>query len=92
MQDVLAEIGTAGVVTRRGVAHLFESQLAALTHVARELANAPLNQRLRALTQATIGVLAPLLTSVEQSNREAPPPSIERCRQSIGALAPLIHP
>lgn len=86
VQDVLDEVDSSKVHTRRGVPNLFESQLAALKHVDAELGKVALNRRLRALTQATAGVLPPLLTSVEQSNTESPPLSIEKCRQSLKAL------
>ena len=65
VEELVDEIDTTDVSTRRGVENLFESQLAALRHVDQELGKVRLNQRLRALTQATVGVLPTLLTSVE---------------------------
>lgn len=91
VQDVLDEIDASRATTRRGVENVFESQLAALKHVERELGKIELNQRLRALTQATVGVLPPLLTSVEKSNRDAPPQSVGKCRKSIDALVGQLY-
>lgn len=86
IENVLKEIDGAGLQTRRGVENLFESQLAALKHVGKELETKPLSQRLRALTQATVGVLPPLLNSVERSNGGEPIKPVSNCRLSIDAL------
>ena len=86
VEELVDEIDTTDVSTRRGVENLFESQLAALRHVDQELGKVRLNQRLRALTQATVGVLPTLLTSVERSNRDTLLPAVGKCRQSINAL------
>ena len=87
IEDLLREIDTPDIETRRGVGVLLQSQLTVLQQVDRELEKNLLTQRLRALTQSAVGVLPALLNSVQRSNRESALDSIDRCRGSVNALA-----
>ncbi len=91
VEDLLDAIGASGVVPRRGVLIVVESQLAVLKQVHTDLESKPLTQRLRAMAQSTIGVLRPLLNSIEKSATDSPLPPLDACRRSLDHLAGVLH-